>query len=89
MTPEIAIGLCGLCVTIFGALGTLIWRMAIQHAKQEHLQDSYVAIHSRLDGFRGDIQMLREAMIGGGIDLMPQPSRRSQIPLPRKDERTP
>lgn len=86
MTPEAEIALAALAFTVFCALGTLIWRVAIAHGKQEHLEDSYVAIHSRLDGFRTEIQLLREALIGSGIPLIPTalpppPSPRSRVPL--------
>jgi hypothetical protein len=85
MTPEAEIALAGLAFTVFCALAGLIWKAATQHAKQMHLEDSYVAIHSRLDGFRTDIQLLREALIGSGIPLtqvsLPPPSPRSRIPI--------
>jgi hypothetical protein len=85
MTPEAEIALAALAFTIFCAIASLIWRAAIQHAKQMHLEDSYVAIHSRLDGFRTDIQLLREALIGSGIPInpaaLPPPSPRSRVPI--------
>lgn len=80
MTPEAEIALAALAFTVLAAIAGLIWRASDQNSKVKHLEESYVAIHRRIDDLERQLIALDKTLAVLVDRASPPPSPRTRPP---------